>query len=259
MKRFPLLSGLIGLAAIGVIALLPVSVPEGDDIRIANTDIASPPIVDNMVVSQEFPATGKNLTSLAVLLGTYKRVNHGQIILILAAQQEGNWQVLAKETLAKEMIRDNTFTTVTFTPPLAVRTGTLLRLTLQSPDRPENGIAWWTSPDVSRPGFSLAVNDQEQKGTASFAVTYTHPTGRLFQMIGPIWGRMTIFLGPGWRLVLLLGLMTIVATLPMTSARLLAGVRWPARPRVDTASPTDTHDDPSGAADYAPAGVREEK
>ncbi len=263
MKPFFPLSALFGLVAIAAIALMSVSVPGGDDIRIANSGLPSPTIARGVVVTQEFPATGKDLTSLAVLLGTYKGVNQGQIILTLAAQREGNWQILAtetlaKETLAKETLRDDTFATVTFTPPLAVQASELLRLTLQSPDRLENGVAWWTSPDVSRPGFLLAVNGQKQMGTASFAVTYTHPTGRLFQMVGPIWARMTLFLDPGWRLILLLGLATVVTTILVVGARLLAGMRRVTRPRVDSPPSADTRDNPSSAGDHVSADLRKE-
>lgn len=225
MKTSLPLSALLGLAALAVIALMPTSVPKGDDIRIANTGLPSPVITRGVMVAQEFPATGEGLMSLAVLLGTYKRVNRGQIILTLAAQRDGKWQVLATETLTTETLRDDAFATVTFTPPLAVQVSEVLRLTLQSADRQENGVAWWTSPDVSRQGFSLTVNGQEQKGTASFAVTYAHTTGRLFRMVGPIWARMTLFLDPGWRFLLLVGLAILAATFPVMSLKLLTKVR----------------------------------
>lgn len=249
MRRSLLLPALLGLAVLVAVALLPASIPQGDDIHIPYTDLPSPTIAQGVVVSQVFPATGESLTSLGVLLDTYKRISRGNLILTLAAQREGGWQSLSTETLAKETIRDNTFAVVTFSPPLAVRLSEVLRLTLQSPDQPENGVAWWTAPDISRQGFALAVNGQEQKGTASFAVTYAHPAGRLFQMIGPIWGRMTLFLDPGWRLVLLLGIAILIATFPVFSARLLIGARWTAQPRMDRTPPADVPDDPRGLGD----------
>lgn len=238
MKRIPLLSALVGLAALVAVALLPVSVPQGDDVRIANTAQPSP-LAKGVMVSQEFPATGGTLTSLGVLLGTYKRINQGTLTLTLAAQRGGVWQTLATETFAKEMLRDSEFMTVTFTPPLAVKTREMLRLTLQSPDRLEDAVAWWTSPDVARQGFSLSIDGQPQMGAASFAVTYTHSTGRLFQMVGPIWGRLTLFLDPGWRFLLLVGLAILAITFLVLSVRLFSGMWW-------AAPPVDAVDQPKG-------------
>ncbi len=235
MRTACLLPTLLGVAGLLAVALLPVSVPQGDDLRIADPKRPIGEIEQGVTVSQVFPATGSAITSLEVLLGTYQRINHGTLIVTLAALHGATWHPLAMRTLAKETIRDNAFAAMSFTPPLAVTTGERLRLTLQSPDGPGDGVAWWTNPDTVRDGSILAVNGGEQKGTACFAVTYVHPTGRLYRMVGPIWGRMTLFLNPGWRVFLLVGLATLAATFLVVSGILLSGVRWAARPRVDTA------------------------
>jgi len=67
-------------------------------------------------------------------------------------------------------------------------------------------VTWWVDGNVQPEGYALFYNGKRQEGTARFLVAYRAESGRLFQVIGPVWRRLTIFLDPFWQIVLIFGL-----------------------------------------------------
>ncbi len=226
----------IGLLLLVGIALLPVSVPQGDDVAITQAKRPTMGIAHDVTVAQEFPATGKAITSLGLLLGTYGRANQGTFTLTIEGEQDGQWYVLAEEAAVKATLRDTAFHTLTFSPPLAVTINQPLQVTLRSADGLDfdNAITWWTDPErtppslgLKQPPYGLYVDGFLNKGTACFTVTYPRASGHLFQVLAPLWGRVTIFLNPRWPTMLLVALGLFAASFLVIGQRVPDGAPAP--------------------------------
>lgn len=229
MTRMPqfqrLLPLLIGLLILVVIGLLPVSLPTEDDtttqaILQGDGGDAPPPrpvgeIFAGVTVAQEFPATGTEISAAALLLATYQRVNSGTIQVMLQTQANGQWQTLGSQTVEKAKLRDNMPHTVTFDPPLVVKRGQIMRIVLQADGNEQNAITWWIHPSSPRPGFALILNGDPQPGVAEFQISYARASGRLIELIDPLWARMTVFLDPLWRAILAVGILVLLGSLFM--------------------------------------------
>ncbi len=204
------------------IALVPVSVPVEDD-----TDTARPvstpgtnvvdarpvgAIVAGKPATQQFPAAGTHIRSIALMLATYQRTNHGPAeAIIQASDASGQWQDLATRTIEKETLSDNAYYTLTFSPQLAVVKGQPIRITLRSDGGQNDAISWWTNANLQPDDYVLTYGGRPQKGTATFRVGYAAASGPLIATLGPLWHRVTIFLSPLWQGALIASLSLCVA------------------------------------------------
>jgi hypothetical protein len=221
-----------------IVAFLPATVPTADNsgailpglatpIPVATGAVDSPirpvgPLNNGAIIAQQFPANGTRIDSVAVFLGTYLRVNHGALEVGVDARTNGAWKNLATRSVNKETLADNAFYSIALSPPLEVAKGQTVRITLSSDDGRSDAVTWWMNANWRPDGYALFYNGERQEGTARFTVTYSPRSGRLFQVFGPIWGRLTVFLTPLWRGVLLLGLVLLGGSIIAMSRRLLA-------------------------------------
>lgn len=222
----------VGVLAIVAIGLFPVTLPATDNIRVpdgtmrrllgsptpaTNLDEPQPlgttsPLYAGVTVRQQFVATGREIRVIALLFGTYRRANRGTVEVTLDADAQGQWQPLATRAIEKETLQDNTFVTLTFSPPLVVAKGQTLQITVRSEGSPRDAVSLGKNAAYRPEGYLLTVNDQREDGTLRFQVGYAPRSGRLFRMIGPLWERFTVFLTPLWRIVLLLGFGVLLAS-----------------------------------------------
>lgn len=218
-----LLPALVGLLILVAIGLLPVSLPTEDDTSTlaiaqsagANANLQRPigSVFAGITVAQEFPAAGTKISRAALVLATYQRTNSGTIQVMLQRQANGQWQTLGSRSAEKATLRDNEPNTVTFDPPLVVKRGEIIRIVLQANGDAQNAISWWINPSDQRPGFALYLNDAPLPGTAQFQISYARASGRLVEMISPIWTRITVFLSPLWRAILAVGILVLFGSL----------------------------------------------
>jgi hypothetical protein len=256
MTRLPrfqrLLPVFIGILILVVIGLLPVSLPTQDD---TNTQVipqgeggdAAPPrpvgeIFAGVTVAQEFPATGTEISAAALLLATYQRINSGTIQVMLQTQANDQWQTLGSETVEKTALRDTMLYSVEFDPPLVVKRGQLMRIVLQADGNKQNAITWWTNPSFQRPGFALFLNGDPQPGVAEFHISYARASGRLMEMIDPLWARMTVFLDPLWRAILAVGILVLLSSFFVLGRYLSDRAAVPSHERVSPAPPQDSEE-----------------
>ncbi|MDQ6831816.1 MAG: hypothetical protein M3008_00325 [Chloroflexota bacterium] len=216
---------LLAIAAVAAIAFLPVAVPTADATispAPASEDAgrAVGPLSGGRTATQEFPAGGTKIRSVALLLATYKRTNRGTAQITVQANTDGQWTNLATRAIDKENLRDNGFATITFSPPLAVVPGQPVRIILQSDGAAGAAIAWWSNTRWRPDGYVLTADGTGQDGTARFQVSYAPATGRLFRMLGPVWDRLTVFLDPFWRVVLALGFGFLIGGLVLAGRRI---------------------------------------
>lgn len=234
MTRLPrlkrLLPALIGAVILVAIGLLPASLPTEDPIgtlAIARGEgvyatpvpgaTAIPPrpiggVFAGVTVAQEFPTTGTAIAAVSLVLATYQRANSGTMQVMMQARTGGQWQTLGSRTVEKTTLQDNVLNAVTFDPPLAVKRGQTIRIVLQADGDVRNAISWWLDPSYQRPGFALFLNGDPLPGTAQFEVSYARASGRLAGMIGPVWSRVTVFLDPFWRIVLVVGTLVLLGS-----------------------------------------------
>ncbi len=221
-----------------IVAFLPATVPTADKSGVVLPGLATPipvatgavdspirpvgPLNNGSIIAQQFPANGARISSVAVFLGTYRRVNHGTLAVGVDARTNGTWENLATQSVNKETLTDNAFSSIVFSPPLEVANGQTVRITLSSDDDQRDAVTWWMNANWRPDGYVLSYNGEQQEGTARFTVTYSPRSGRLFQVLGPIWGRLTVFLTPAWRVVLLLGFALLGGSIIAMSRRLLA-------------------------------------
>ncbi len=210
------------LVLLVVLAFLPTQVPTRDD-------SGSPPITGATATpgsggsnatterpigglyrgtdaKQLFPAAGAPIRSIALFLGTYKRENHGTLRVTLQVNAAGRWQDLATRTVNETDIKDNAYHTFAFSPALTVPKGEMLQILVAADGSPNDAVTWWVDGNVQPEGYALFYTGERQEGTARFLVAYKAESGRLFQVIGPVWRRLTIFLSPLWQIVLVFGL-----------------------------------------------------
>jgi hypothetical protein len=218
-----LLPALVGLLILVAIGLLPVSLPMEDDTTTQaiseSAGVNATPqrpiggVFAGITVAQEFPAAATKISRAALVLATYERTNSGTIQVMLQTQTNGRWQTLGSRAVEKAALRDNEPNTVTFDPPLVVKRGDIVRIVLQADGNAQNAISWWINPSDQRPGFALFLNGAPLPGTAQFQVSYARASGRLVEMIGPIWTRITVFLSPLWRVILAVGILILLSSL----------------------------------------------
>jgi hypothetical protein len=213
----------VGVAALIVLAFLPVSLPEGDDLAVSRGKQPAGQITNGTVISQEFVSTGTSVTSLGLLLGSDERAEAGAVRVTLEAQRDGQWQMLASETAQEGDQRGATFGTIAFSPPLAVTINQPLRITAQSSPADTRPVTWWVSTGFARDGFALSVNGSRRDDTLCFTIAYGRASGRLVQMLKPVWQRISIFLNPGWQVMLLFGFALIAAGLMAIAWHLFGG------------------------------------
>ncbi len=212
----------VGVAILAFLALLPVTIPISDDTATPKP-VPAPGtkedparavgmIQNGVEATQQFPANATHIQTISLQIGTYRRVNHGTAQIVVQSGANGQWQDVATETIAKERLIDNDFYTLSFSPPLTVEKGQLMRITLRSDGGPNDAITWWTNTNWKPEGFALTYGGRPQEGAANFTVSYALQSGRLFASIGPLWQRMTVFLSPLWQVVLLLGAGALVGS-----------------------------------------------
>ncbi len=217
-----------GVVVVAALALLPVTVPDADDNGTPLPGMATPVppaaasgdpfrpvgrLFGAQTAAQQFPANGRHVREIALLLGTYQHANDGTLTVALQAQRGGEWQDLAARSFDKMALRDNAYLIVSFAPPIDVTRGEPLRVTLRVKGGSSEAITWWKDANWSPDGYTLLLNDRRQEGTARFSVAYAPESGPLIRLIRPLWGRLTIFLSPGWSVALIVGIGALLAAL----------------------------------------------
>jgi hypothetical protein len=230
--------GAIGVLILAFIALLPVMVPIADESgpplpgiptttpsATGSSAAATRPLgglYGNIAAMQQFPAAGERIDSVALFLGTYQRTNHGDFRVAVQANVAGEWKDLANRTVDKANLADNAYYTLTFSPPLLVARGQPLQLLLTSAGGSGDAITWWIDASSQPQGYALFYNGKPEGGTARFLVSYAPASGHLFQLLGPIWRRLTLFLDPLWQIVLLCGLCVLAGSFVLLGRHLMS-------------------------------------
>jgi hypothetical protein len=222
------LSLAVVVLALLAIGFLPISIPTEDDTSTSGApnsppDYSAPavsagdttthaigPIGSGTVVTQDFPSGGAGITALSLFLGTTQRIDRGTMTVTLQTQQNGQWAPIATQTIDETRLKDKNFSTVSFVPPLAVARGQTIRIALVADPGADAVVTWYANLLWNTADFPLFVNGDRQQGAAIIRVSYARATGRVFQMLGPLWGRATIFLDPLWRVILALGVVALV-------------------------------------------------
>jgi hypothetical protein len=223
-RYVPLAVVALALLAIG---FLPISIPTEDDTSTSGApngppDYSAPavsagdttthaigPIGSGTVVTQDFPAGGTSVASLSFFLGITQRIDQGTMTVTLQTQQNGQWAPIATQTIDEAHLKDKSFSTLSFAPPLAVARGQTIRIALAADPGADAAVTGYANLLWNTPDFPLFVNGDRQQGAAIIRVSYARATGRVFQMLGPLWDRATIFLDPLWRAILALGVVAL--------------------------------------------------
>ncbi|MHB8647869.1 MAG: hypothetical protein ACYDAR_18970 [Thermomicrobiales bacterium] len=201
-------------------ALVPVSLPVNDTIIPEGGNMRPVgEITAGVTVTEQFPAA-TNIASLSLLLSTYQRVNPGMLRITILAETGGEWQERAARDLDTMTLPATGYTTLLFSPPVAIRNGQHVRITLQSDNPPGQAVTWVRNPQGQRQDYLLTMNGQALPGNVIFQVSYRPDSGRLFRMIGAIWSRVTVFLNPLWQVVLIVGLVILAASVLALMRRL---------------------------------------
>ena len=150
----------------GLLAVLlwPVSITLADPVAIPQSTTMVPigEITRGLTVRQQLPAPGTTLSSVSLLLGTYRRTPVGSLeIAIEIADRDGDVDPdQPRATVALSQIPDTVPYTLTFSPPLALPPTEHLAIALSSDAAPGEAITWWTTPKWKRLGYQLFVDDQ---------------------------------------------------------------------------------------------------
>ena len=226
----------IAIVVLAIVAFLPVTVPTADEsgtplpgiapaalTNASNTPITRPigGLFGSNTAKQQFPALGERIQSVALFLGTYQRENHGTLKVTIQSDTAGAWQDLATQAVDKAAIRDNAYQTIEFSPGLAVVKGQALQILVTTNGSANDAVTWWVNGDWQPEGYALFYNGKRQEGTARFLVSYAPVSGHLFQHLGPLWRRLTLFLDPLWQIVLVFGLCIMVGTFVLLGRHLM--------------------------------------
>jgi hypothetical protein len=235
-RYVPLAVAVLALLAIG---FLPISIPIEDDTSTSGApngpaDYSAPavsadndaihaigPIGGGTVVTQDFPSGGAGITSLSLFLGATRRIDQGTMTVTLQTQENGQWTPIATQTIDEARLKDKSFSTLSFAPPLAVARGQIVRIALAADPGADGAVTWYANSSWDAPGFALFVNRDRQQGAGIIHVSYGRQSGRVVQMLAPLWDRTTIFLDPLWRVILALGVVALVGGVAV-AARVLA-------------------------------------
>ncbi len=213
----------LGLGIVIVVGLLPVTLPTRNDIYVPNNAQHYPvaPLTRGVVVTQQFPVVSGQIDSVALWFGTYQRANAGTLQFEIRANRDGGWKTLATQTIEKASLHDNAYHTFDFSPPLTTSAGEQLQIVVQSDGTSAQAVTLFATTDWRQPsGYLLTVGDSPQPGTALFRVTYGRSSGRVFQMLGPIWRRSTVLLSVRWQIVLAVALGVAILSVVMLGRRL---------------------------------------
>lgn len=218
VRRFiPLATLVLTLLVVG---LLPVSLSVSDTvIPQSNGLLPVGEIAAGVTVTEQFPAT-TTVAAISLLLATYQRVNEGTLRITLLAETDGRWQERAVRDVDMTTVRNDAYHTLVFSPPLPIKRGQRVRITLQSDGQPGASVTWLSNPAERRQDYILTVNGRVLPGTAVFQVSYVPESGLLFLMVGEIWSRSTIFLNGVWQAILILGLAALAGSVLALTRRL---------------------------------------
>lgn len=202
----------LGVALLCTLGLLPVTLPAPETIVPATEATHTlGEIDDNSTVTQQFLAEGTGIRTISIFLGTYQRKNRGTLFVTIQSFADGRWTPLQTGALDKAALRDNSFATVAFSPPLPVspRQPVLIGLASAGGDA-NNAITWWAAADWRPEGYVLQLNGRTQPGTARFQAVYNGTPGRAWQFARPLEARVSVFLNPLWQVLLLIGFVIAV-------------------------------------------------
>jgi len=237
MNRQHLRGAAIGAIFLAIVAFFPVRVPTADESGIllpgvptvapvataANTPAIHPigGLYSGITAQQRFPANGARVRSIALFLGTYLRENHGSLKVTIQTDAAGTWQDLATQTVNEATIKDNAYQTFDFSPGITVRKGQTLQILVTADGDANNAVTWWVNGGLRPEGYALFYNGTLQEGTARFIVSYTAASGHLFEVVGPLWQRLTVFLDPLWQIVLAFGLCVLAGSIVLLGRYLI--------------------------------------
>jgi hypothetical protein len=232
-RIMPLIALLIVLATL---ALFPVTIPSTDDTIVSRP---APPValgtaapartggapivgaegevVSGAVIQQQFPASGARIGAIALLIAPSRSPSQGTVAITVQRVANGALEDLTTQTIARADLLENQWYTLDFSPPLAVAPGQQLQVTMRTNGSPNSVLALWKNGVYQPVGYQLAVNNQPQDGTLRFKAFYAPRSGHLIGMLGAIWDRVTLFLGPLWRVSLLVGGLLLIASLGLVT------------------------------------------
>lgn len=220
-------SGIPWLIGVGVLvtlaaALVPVSLPRGDDVEVPDSARHRPVgyLTRGVVVTQYFPATGTAIRSLSIQFGTYMRENPGTVHVMLEEYDPAGWRTRAEADIPAAGLADNAFAVMPFPSPLTVTVGRPLRLTVQgNVTDATQAVTLWENPMYAVQDYALTVNGVPQAGAVRFAVQYGRANGPLYALAGAFVARATPLLNDVWRVVLLTAIGVSIAGLLLLIGR----------------------------------------
>jgi hypothetical protein len=208
MKRQFLYSVLLWVGLLAVL-IWPVSLTLADPVAIPQDATMVPvgEITRGITVRQQLPAPGTALSSVSLLLGTYRRTLPGSLeITIEIVDRDGRWIPISRTSVALTQIPDTAPYTLTFSPPLPIPPTEHLAIALSSDALQGEAIVWWAAPTWTKSGYQLFVNQQMVASNAIMTANYAGIQGPLLTMLPAIWQRITVFLDPLWQGMLLVAL-----------------------------------------------------
>jgi hypothetical protein len=182
-----------------LVGRMRVSIPGGDMRGRLSAATIRPvgDIFEGVEVRQEFPAEGARILSVELQLATFGRENKGKLALRVERLLDDHWEELAVRTMLKRELVDCAWQVFGFAPPLEVKKGQRIALTVTADRDAANAITWWTSPGVDE-DHQLLVNGVPREGYAHFSVEYVPIQGKAgYRKMRPrLWRRLTVFLDP---------------------------------------------------------------
>lgn len=187
----------------------PITIRMADDVQIPQgaTLVPAGEISREQIVRQQLPAPGSAISTISIYLATYQRTMQWPLVMhIEVGNADGTWLTFQSYTIDANDIVDNTYYTITFSPPLMVPRTQSLAIALSSNAPVGQAASWWTSPSWIKPGYQLTINGQPLPGNAVMALQYSREQGPLIALLPRIWRRATVFLAPLSQILLLVAL-----------------------------------------------------
>ena len=225
LRQYRLLIGFgVSLVVALIVLLTPVSIPLAEDFRTpAKSASPSSPLIQGTEIAQRFPSREAPITSLALQFATYKRVNTGTLRVRLQALRDGQWQTVGDWTIEKDQLQDNAFQSFRLPRELLLPARTQLAVVITADGDPSQAISWWYDPTLALPDHQLLVNGTPQPGMGVFTIQYGRDEGSLITLLPNFWSRLTLFLNPGWQVVLALSIIAALSAPGLVVASYLNG------------------------------------
>lgn len=139
---FILLLGCIYIGSLDVLTYKYFNIPSN------NATNTMQELTSESVVTQNFKSSGDYIDSIEILFGTYNRINYGEVVIEI---QDTNNNVLGKENIQMETLKDNEFAKIKFNKPVQTYENQELKLVLSvNPKLKNSGITIYIHEDKSQ-------------------------------------------------------------------------------------------------------------